>query len=201
MVKTYAQHISRFCKIAHLHYCVIYREDNDITNFLRHFFFAVMDRQNVIEFHKTPVVTVIHELTGWKKESIKKALHKMKVDVEIKKIGHNKVIFSRIIANRVKIGRKYSGDEFESPKYSEENLRLIQEIQRLIKHEDIICEDNEEMKQVLKKLDDQSMELADHRSKLADIKTILQELSNLIKQDDLPKAKSYLKLLEGGLKD
>jgi len=185
-----SQLIERFVKINHILYCAIAYAERDIENFCRHFLFAVMDRQNRISF-KVPITRVIHELTMWDKNYIKKTLQRLTSRKEFIRRGHKLIIFNPLFANRVKkVTTSRFGYDGEDPQLSEAQLKLAEEIARLIKlnPNDSHTEEDENMVAVMKEM--QELRQA--------VETLQKGLDFLIKRatkEDAETARTMLKLV------
>lgn len=68
--------IFNFAKMNHRYFCGVALETGDVGNFLRHLFCHMADRDGRVDF-ETPATAAISRLTGWQKETIKKALQRL----------------------------------------------------------------------------------------------------------------------------
>jgi hypothetical protein len=183
------QPIKRFVKIHHVVYCAIAYVEKDVENFIRHFFFAVMDRKNTITF-QTAIATVIHELTGWEIRNINKTIQRMVKQKELVRRGYKQIQYNPNFANRV-IVLSFSrlGYDGEDVSLSQEQLHIITEINRLIQNmpqDRIQTEEDirdEEMSALLKQMDeikDQNKKMQQKLQQLDDMESKLDRLTVLV---------------------
>lgn len=165
MTDTYTQEIKTYSKSNHIYFCVRYFESKDILNFCRHLFMAIMDRSNRVSFGQTPVVVVIHELTGWNKTVIKRNIAKLVSLGEIEKIGHNQIVFNDLIANRVRMVKSHNGYKGAQPQYSKGGHSLAEKLSKMIKTEQ---REESEMTKILKQLDNQTKQFEEERKAAAE---------------------------------
>lgn len=195
MDRFYSQPITRFAKMNHLIYCAIAYVEGDVEDFCRHFFMATMDRKNRIIF-KSAIATVIQRLTGWEIRNINKTLQKMFKRNELVRNGYKEIIFNPLYANRVIVYDQFRlGYDGEDPIFSDAQLNLIGEINRLVREMPKIThtEETEEMSALLKKME----EMEEKFQKKFDQQTkILEFLMARAKGEDVETAKTMLRLVK-----
>lgn len=193
MSDRYTQEILRYAKTNHFYFCARAYSTKDLRNFIRQFFFLMMNRSNVVQF-ETSANKVIQQLTGWPSQSITNALKQMLADGEIHRMNQKTYIVNDLIANRVKVVKNHNGYPGKQPVFTSDELRVIADIQRLIKNE--LDHGAADMKKLLNKLDEQSDQLKKQDASISELKNILMEIKTAIQGDDLPKAKTILRLVK-----
>jgi len=200
MERFFSQPNTRFCKLNHVAYCAIAYAEGDVRDFCRNFLLAIMDRKNRVVL-KSSITTVIHQLTGWEIRNINKTIQGLVKRREFVRRGNKEIQFNPLLANRVIVYDQYRlGYNGENPHFSEEQHRMIDEIQRLIKsapNEKIAIDHTErddEMSAVLQKLETV-------QAQLDEMKTAMQFLIARAKKSDADEAqnmmKSHLSLVKG----
>ena len=152
MPNIYTQEIPKFSKLNHKHFCAIAYASKDIANFCRHFFFLMMNRYNVVVC-ETPITTVIHVLTGWEKDSIKKAINRLASDGEIELLGRKSLRINDLIANKLPYVKNHNGYTGSQPSYSDKQLKVIEDLERIIPSYPNIDRKDYDMKQLLQKME------------------------------------------------
>lgn len=147
----------------HVYLCGRAFESKDILNFCRHLFMAIMDRSNVVAFNGTSVNAVVQALTNWEKQAIERTIRRLKDFGEIEKIGHNKIIYNDLVANRAKIVTNHNGYNGTQPVYSQAMLHIAEQINKLIKNE---MREESEMTKILKQLEAQNAQLESLNAKI-----------------------------------
>ncbi len=147
----------------HVYLCARAFESKDILNFCRHLFMAIMDKSNMVAFNGTSVTAVVHALTKWDKTSIERNIKRLKDFGEIEKIGHNKIIYNDLVANRCKIVTNHNGYNGAQPAYSQAMLHIAEQINKLIKNE---MREESDMTKILKQLDSASRRLETQSAQL-----------------------------------
>ena len=188
MTMIHTQEIKRFTKMNHVYLCGRAFESKDILNFCRHLFMAIMDKSNVVAFNGTSVTSVVHALTNWDKTSIERNIKRLKDFGEIEKIGHNKIIYNDLVANRAKIVTNHNGYNGTQPVYSQAMLHIAEQINKLIKNE---MREESEMTKILKKME----KLEEQNNKITQA---LDFLMSKAKNEDVAEAKTYLRLVKNG---
>jgi hypothetical protein len=188
MPNSYTQEIPRFSKLNPKHFCAIAYASKDIANFCRHFFFLMMNRYNVVVC-ETPITSVIHQLTGWEKDSIKKAINRLASDGEIELIGRKSVRINDLIANKLPFVKNHNGYAGHQPSYSEAQCKVIEDLERIIPTHPNLDRKDYDMKQLFKKLDQQEEELTKMQVKLDRILQATDFLMSRAKGEDVEEVK------------
>jgi hypothetical protein len=204
MADIYSQELLHFSKLNHVYLCAKAHSSRDIKNFCRHFFYAKMDRHNLVKTSARSISGLIQNLTGWKIESIKDAINRLAKDGELEKLNQKEIRINDMIANRVAIVLNHNGYNGLSPAYSPEELKLIEEIRRVLPDDLYAREKVEEMTMLLKRIDKQSEELRIQseqlRNQSEEMKALNEKLQfvidNFVKPQDRDQAR--LVMIKGG---
>lgn len=178
MSQSTSQQISSFAKINHKLYCAKALLDGKIETYCRHYFWDVMNTNNIVECDGMPIVSKIHALTGWKMQSIERAIRGMVKENEVIRAGYKKLTVNPGLANKsgqFKVDVEYNSDKDNCSEFERihvERLNKESKTRRVSKKEN-------EMKAVLKKLDDMT--------------EILNYLMSKAKKEDIEHIEAQLK--------
>lgn len=172
----------------HTYLCARAFESKDILNFCRHLFMAIMDKSNMVAFNGTSVTSVVQALTNWEKQAIERTIRRLKDFGEIQKIGHNKIIYNDLVANRCKIVTNHNGYNGAQPAYSQAMLHIAEQINKLIKNE---MREESDMTKILKQLDSTSRQL-DNASKRLDAQNMQLDAQNMQLESLNAKIQSFI---------
>ncbi len=195
MPNIYTQEIPYFSKLNSKHLCAIAYTSKDIANFCRHAFFLLMNRYNVVVC-ESPITSVIHQLTCWEKDSIKKAINRLGNEGEIEIINRKSLRVNDLIANKLPFVKNHNGYNGSQPSYSDKQRKIIEELERIIPTNQNINRKDYDMRQILKKMDKQEEELSEMRETLDRILEATDFLISRAKEEDVIKARSMIRLVK-----
>lgn len=225
MTKTHIQQCTRFSKINHSYFFLDAVRRKDYLNICRHFLWQ-LNRQNNQPLTQKSIVSTIASLTeygGIDSRILANVLTDMKKSGEIERFKgiHNRLGWNPDITNQVQwsfFNSSYNGSPIRI--YSKDEDICLKDLLKLSNANSYIPRDlkdfehteqlirDEEMSALIAKVDEQSSKIEKQSSQLKQvtdqldhITTVMNQLVRFINQDDLPKAKSFLTVIEGGKKE